>query len=73
MILQHFIFCQLCQHVDFLPQGGRPRILVKYSPVYLTLFWEQAKQRPDYDKKEFAEELLYKTFNFEFENENDDD
>ena len=33
MILQHFIFCQLCQHVDFLPQGGRPRILVKYSPV----------------------------------------
>ena len=34
MILQHFIFCQLCQHVDFLPQGGRPRILVKYSPVF---------------------------------------
>ena len=40
---------------------------------YLKLFWEQAKQRPDYDKKEFAEELLYKTFNFEFENDDDDD
>ena len=39
---------------------------------YLRLFWEQAKQSPDYDKKEFAEELLYKTFNFEFENETDD-
>ena len=22
-----------CQQVDFLPQGGRPRIFVKYSPV----------------------------------------
>ena len=40
---------------------------------YLKLFWEQAKQKPDYDKKEFAEELLYKTFNFEFENDDDDD
>ena len=38
---------------------------------YLKLFWEQAKQRPDYDKKEFTEELLYKTSNFEFENDDD--
>ena len=40
---------------------------------YLNLYWKQSKSRQDYSGEEFVEELLAKTFNFEYENDAEND
>ena len=58
-----------CQLADFLPEGGGPRIFVKYSPVY----HRQARPGNEVDKN-FTQwwklNSIYFNFNYRFQSRN---